>query len=350
MPEGPQQAIPARRGQGAGVGVGVAILVVVALYFGRTVFAPLTFALLIIAMVWPLQAALQRRLPKLVALAISMLATIVVLGLFGATITWGFSRVGRYIVSDAGRFQQFYTQLSDWLEGHGIVVASVWTEHFNAGWLLRVVQQITSRVNGMLSFSIVVLIYVILGLLEVDDVGFRLRRIGSGQGGRALAAGAASTAKKLRKYMLVRTLMSVMTGVLVWGFVALCGLPLAVEWGVMAFALNYIPFIGPLFATVLPTLFAVVHFESWQMAILVFAALNLIQFLVGSYLEPRIAGNVLSISPFMVLFAVFFWTFLWGISGAFIGIPIVIAALTICEQYPSSRWVAELLGSSAASA
>jgi len=139
----------------------------------------------------------------------------------------------------------------------------------------------------------------------------------------------------------------VMTGVLVWLFVLLCGLPLATEWGVIAFAFNYIPFIGPFVATILPTLFAVAQFDAWQNAVLVFAMLNLIQFLVGSYLEPLIAGNVLSISPFLVLFAVFFWTFLWGISGAFIGIPIVIAVLTLCEQHPSSRWVAELFRASA---
>ena len=122
------------------------------------------------------------------------------------------------------------------------------------------------------------------------------------------------------------------------------GLDLALEWGVIAFVLNYIPVIGPLVATVLPTLFAMAQFASWQIALIVFVCLNLIQFLVGSYLEPRIAGNALSMSPFIVLFAVFFWTFLWGIGGAFIGVPIVIAIVTICEQHPSSRWFAELLG------
>jgi AI-2 transport protein TqsA len=89
---------------------------------------------------------------------------------------------------------------------------------------------------------------------------------------------------------------------------------------------------------------AIAQFESWQMAVVVFGCLNLIQFLVGSYLEPRIAGSALSISPFLVLFAVFFWTFVWGIAGAFIGVPIVIAVLTLCEQHPSSRWIADLLG------
>ncbi|MGP0000880.1 MAG: AI-2E family transporter [Acetobacteraceae bacterium] len=330
------------------VGMGTAILVVAALGIAQPVFAPLTFALFIIAIVWPLQARLQALLPKLVALAISVLATIVVIGAFAWTITWAFSRVGRYIVTDAARFQLLYNQMADWLAGHGIVVESLWAEHFNVGWVLRAFQEITTRINGTLSFSLIVLIYVILGLMEVDDAARRLRGMKNQEAGRVMLTGGSLTAAKFRRYLLVRTLMSVVTGFLVWGFISLCGLPLAQEWGVIAFALNYIPFIGPLVATVLPTLFAIAQFEAWQNAILVFGCLNLIQFLVGSYLEPRIAGSVLSMSPFMVLFAVFFWTFLWGIAGAFIGVPIVIAVLTICEQNASSRWVAEVFGAPAA--
>jgi len=329
------------------VGIGAAILVVAALGIAEAVFAPLTFALFIIAIVWPLQALLQARLPKLVALAISMLATILVIGAFAWTITWAFSRVGRYIVTDAARFQLLYTQMADWLAGHGIVVESLWAEHFNVGWVLRAFQEVTTRINGTLSFSLIVLIYVILGLMEVDDTARRLRGMKNQEAGRVMLTGGSLTAAKFRRYLLVRSLMSVVTGLLVWGFISLCGLPLAQEWGVIAFALNYIPFIGPLVATVLPTLFAIAQFAAWQNAILVFGCLNLIQFLVGSYLEPRIAGSVLSMSPFMVLFAVFFWTFLWGIAGAFIGVPIVIAVLTICEQNASSRWVAEVFGAPA---
>jgi len=141
--------------------------------------------------------------------------------------------------------------------------------------------------------------------------------------------------------------MSAITGLLVWGFAWLVGLPLASEWGVIAFALNFIPFIGPLIATVFPTIFAIAQFESWQMAVVVFACLNVIQFVVGSYLEPRFVGNALSISPFVVLFAVFFWAFLWGLAGAFIGVPIVIALLTLCEEHPSTRWISDLFGSPA---
>jgi AI-2 transport protein TqsA len=273
-----------------------------------------------------------------------VLATVVVILGFWWVITWGFARVGHYVVSEAARFQIAYNQLNDWLEGHGIAVASLWAEHFNMGWLIRVFYRITSIVNGALSFTVIVVIYVTLGLLEVDDAVHRLRGLKTPGLGTVVLAGGAKTAMKLRRYMLVRSLMSVVTGSFVWGFMWLCGLPLALEWGVIAFALNYVPFIGPLVATVLPALFAAAQLAAWQDAILIFGCLNLIQFVTGNYLEPLIAGSVLSISPFIMLFAIFLWTYLWGIIGTFIGVPIVIAVQTICEQHESSRWLANLLG------
>uniref|UniRef100_UPI002FDFB1B9 AI-2E family transporter n=1 Tax=Pseudoxanthobacter sp. TaxID=1925742 RepID=UPI002FDFB1B9 len=111
-----------------------------------------------------------------------------------------------------------------------------------------------------------------------------------------------------------------------------------------------IPFIGPFVATFLPTVFALVQFESWQMAAFVFLCLNLIQFVSGSYLEPRIAGKTLSVSPFMVLFAIFLWSFLWGIAGIFLAVPFLIAALTACAHAPSLRWVAALFSGQPAAA
>jgi AI-2 transport protein TqsA len=337
---------PSDRGLRVSIGLCAAVLVVTALNFSGPIFAPLAFALLIIAIIWPIQKRLQAWMPKLVALVLTMVGTVVVVTEFASLITWGFGRVGRFVISDASRYQLLYGQVAEWLEGHGIAVAGLWAEHFNVTWMVGLFRDLTIRMNGMLSFSVVMLTYVILGVLEIDATAAKLRAAETGEFGRVLLTGATETAAKFRRYMLVRTLMSVATGLLVWGFAAVVGLGLAVEWGVIAFALNYIPFIGPLIATVFPTLFAIAQFGSLEMAVIVFVCLNLIQFIVGSYFEPRIAGGALAISPFLVLFAVFFWTFLWGIAGAFIGVPIVIAALTLCEQHPSTRWIADLLDGS----
>ncbi len=323
----------------------VAVVVVsFAAYQAATVFAPLVLALFIIAIVWPLQQRLQSHLPTLVALAITIVVLVAVCVAFASVMVWGFGRVGRGVVSGAGRYQALYDNLVTWLDGHGVSVAGLWAEHFNVGWLLRKAQRVTGRVNSTLAFCLITLTYVILGLLEVDDIRRKVQALGNRDAARVLLQGSAATAVKFRKYLLVRTQMSVLTGLLVGIFAWITGLQFAVEWGVIAFALNYIPFLGPFIATLFPTLLAMTQFDTWQAVLGTFICLNVIQFVIGSYVEPRLSGSVLSISPFLVLFAIFFFTFLWGLFGTFIGVPIALAILTFCDQHPSSRWLADLLG------
>ncbi len=321
------------------------IAAVSALYVAAAVLAPVACALFLIALVWPLQRTLQRFLPKLLALAIVVCVIVLTFFVAASFATWAFGRIGRSVTTDGVRFQSLYTQLADWLEGHGIAVAGVWAEHFNVGWLLRIAQGVTARLNTMISFWVVVVVYVLLGLLDTEAIARNARAALSPQAAVVLIDGSAQTASKLRRYMLVRTLMSLATGLLVWALSAGFGLRFAVEWGIIAFTLNYIPFIGPFVATFLPTLYALAQFGSPQAAITIFAGLNVIQFVIGSYIEPRVAGYALAMSPFVVLFSVFLWSFLWGMFGAFIGVPITIAALTYCMQAPSTRWISQLLGS-----
>jgi AI-2 transport protein TqsA len=321
-----------------------AVAVSAAAYQAASVFAPLVLAFFIIAIVWPLQRQLQSRMPKLVALAITFIVTVAVCLAFASLAVWGFGRVGRALVTEAARYQGLYDNVVMWLDGHGISVAGLWAEHFNVGWLLRAAQQVTGRINTTLSFWLIALVYVVLGLLEVDDVHRKIEALDNREAARVLLDGSTATAIKCRKYMLVRTQMSAMTGLLVGAFAWITGLQFAAEWGVIAFVLNYIPFIGPFIATLFPTLLAMTQFESWQAVLGAFLCLNIIQFVVSCYVEPRVSGRMLSISPFVVLFAIFFWTFLWGLFGTFIGVPITLAILTFCGQHPSSRWLADLLG------
>jgi AI-2 transport protein TqsA len=326
------------------VAIIAAVLLAAAAAQASIVFAPLALAIFIIAIVWPLQHWLQRRMPKLLALAITIVVTVAACLTFASLVAWGFGRVGRSLVADAPRYQALYDAMVTWLDSHGVSVAGLWAEHFNVAWLLRATQHIAGRVNTTLSFWLIALIYLILGLLEVDDTRRKIERLDNREAARVLLDGSAATAKKFRKYMLVRTQMSALTGLLVGGFAWITGLPFAIEWGVIAFALNYIPFIGPFIATLFPTLLAMTQFDSWQAVLGIFVCLNIIQFVVGSYVEPRVSGSILSISPLVVLFAVFFWTFLWGLFGTFIGVPIALAILSFCDQHPSSRWLADLLG------
>jgi len=325
------------------LGLCTAVLVFCGLYFARSILAPVAFSLFVVAIVWPLQRELETRIPRLLALAVALVVTLLVVTVLGYLIVWAFGTVGRWLIENALQFQALYVQWTDWLEEHGILVTSLLVENFNAGWLVRAVQEIGGRLHGLVTFVVITFVFTALGLLEVDIARKHIECLGNKAAARTILQASTQIADKFQRYMLVRSAMSVLTGLVVWAFALLAGLELATAWGVIAFVLNYIPFIGPLIATVFPTLFALAQVGSWQLAVIVFVCLNLIQFVIGSYMEPRIAGAALSVSPFLVLFAVFFWAFLWGLPGAFIGVPIVIAALTLCEQRESTRWIATLL-------
>jgi predicted PurR-regulated permease PerM len=316
------------------------ILLAAALYLASSVFAPLAFALFILAIVWPLQERLERDLPRGLALFITLTVAVVAMVLFVSMIAWALSAVGDWLLNNVQRFQAIYVQATDWLEGHGIFVAGTLADRFDVLWLLRLFKQIAWQINRYVGFGILVFVFLMMALLEVRQFGAKLASL---QNGDKLADATAKIAAKFRRYLLVRTLLSILTGLAVWGFALLAGLQPAIAWGLLAFALNYIPFIGPFIATMLPAVFAVAQLDTWTAVIVVFTGLTAIQFLIGNYLEPLAAGAALSISPLVVVFAVFFFGLLWGIPGALIGVPVMLTIIAVCDEFPSSRWVATLL-------
>ncbi|MFO0183919.1 MAG: AI-2E family transporter [Alphaproteobacteria bacterium] len=318
------------------------VILASALSAAQAVVAPIVFAMFAIALVWPLQGALQRRIPAVAALLITMLVTLVTLLGLAWLVAWAFGRVGAHIVANAAQLQAFYTAQLAWAEARGIDVAGTFAAQFDARWLVRLAQSVLAQLRGTLSFILLTLVFVLLGLLEVGAVRSQMLVLRHNTP-TALLRAAERIGAKLRAYMLVRTLVSVVTGLVVWAFASIMGLELAAEWGAIALVLNYIPFLGPLVATLFPTLFAALHFGSWGSALMVFAGLQVLQFLGGSYIEPRLAGRNLAVSPFLVLASVFIGGFLWGVPGAFIGPPALIAALTLCEEFLAARPFAALL-------
>jgi AI-2 transport protein TqsA len=323
--------------------LGSLVLVLAGVYAASPILAPMAFALVMIATVWPIQSVLQERMPKLLALAVTTIIALAVVAALIYLLAWAFGLVVQWLINNTVRFQSIYDQAIEWFEQHGVSIKNLMIESYDPSWLIGLLRDIGGRSYRVASFTAIAFAFVVLGLLEVDVLQRNIQKLDDERFKRSLLKVGQHTAEKFQKYMLVRTVMSVLTGIIVWSFALVAGIELATAWGVIAFVFNYVPFIGPLFATVFPTLFALVQVGSWELAIFVFVCLNVIQFVTGSYIEPRIAGATLSISPFVVLFAVFFWSLLWGIPGAFIGVPIAIAILTICEEYESTRWIATLL-------
>jgi len=308
-----------------------AILALGLLHLAGAVFMPLAFALLILALAEPARRWLAARVPVPLAALCTLVLAAGAVTVFFLLAGWGFGLVAQWIIGNAGRFRVFNLE-SDSLHPHVALAMRMFLDHFNVTWLLKAIQEIAVRLNSMLGLAFLTIIFTALGLFELDEAPGRLRRaLGERRGARWNAA-AARVAARLRHYMLIRTVASILTGLTVWLFALYAGLELAAAWGGLAFLLNYIPFLGPLIATLFPALFAFVQYESLRAGVGVLLALNFIQVLYGCYLEPRLAGSAFALSPLMVMVAVFFGGWLWGIPGTFIGGPMLVAVATILAR------------------
>ena len=320
------------------------LLIVAALFLTRSVMEPVAFALFIVALASPLQGRLRRSMPMGLALLATVFITLAVLGVLILAILWSIGEIGHWVLVNLGRFQSSYAMLSDWLADHEIFIPGIFAERFNLAWVTGPLRAAAASTQGVVSFIMLAFVFVILGLKEAGDLPTRIRRIqGPDASWDAVATGHVVIAK-FRRYMGVRTIASLLTGAATTGLGMVFGVEQPLAWGVMAFAFNFLPFIGPLIVVALMTIFTAAQFGDWQTPLLILVTVTAAQFGIGSYLEPILAGTALSMSPFIVLLAVFFWGLLWGIPGAFLGVPIVILLITVCEQLPGSRWVATLLG------
>jgi AI-2 transport protein TqsA len=322
----------------------VAVLVSTALYFGRIVLEPVAFVLFSMALVDPFQKAAEVRLGKPMALILTILLTLVVLSILVFAIVWSIGDVVHWGLANVDRFQSLYMRAKTWLEERDLFIVDL--SNLSSSSFVGVFQTVASQVNYFIGFALVVFLFLMFGLAERDDFKSKLATLDQKISGWSLIETTSQIADKIRKYMLIRTLASIATGLAVFLFTLAIGLDLAVAWGVISFVLNYIPYVGPLVAVVLPVIFATAQFESWQTAAIIFGSLYLIQFVIGSYLEPMLTGTALAISPFVMLFAFLIWDSLWGVPGAFIGLPVTIALFTIWGQNPSTRWIATLMSSS----
>ena len=136
---------------------------------------PLVFSLFVVALVWPVQAALQQRMPRLLALLITLTVTIAVIVVVGSSVVWGFGKLGQWLLLNAERLQAIYLDWTEWLEGHGISIVGPLADRFDVRWLVGATQTIAGRLNSFAGFAMLLFIFVMLGLLEVEDFNQRLR-------------------------------------------------------------------------------------------------------------------------------------------------------------------------------
>ncbi|UCF98745.1 MAG: AI-2E family transporter [Spirochaetaceae bacterium] len=149
--------------------------------------------------------------------------------------------------------------------------------------------------------------------------------------------------KDLRKYVGIKSFVSMIIGVSSGLVLALFNVEFAIVLGFITFVLNFIPYLGSLFAVVLPVLIALVQFASIGKALWILLILVILQNLVAQLLEPNLVGSGLRITIPVVFFALFFWGWFWGVPGVLLAIPMTTSIKIVMEDIPSLRPVARLL-------
>lgn len=152
---------------------------------------------------------------------------------------------------------------------------------------------------------------------------------------------------QVRKYLLTKTLVNLINGVLVTLLLAMFGVDFAPLWGFLTFIAHYIPHVGAILSVGLPALFVFLQFESPGRALLV-ALLNFaLQFLIGNVIEPRIMGTSLDLSPVLVLLSLIFWGWLWGAWGMILAVPITSMIKIVCANIEALEPLSILMSGSA---
>jgi predicted PurR-regulated permease PerM len=232
----------------------------------------------------------------------------------------------------------------EWLQARGVDVgeyqASI-TESFDPSSAMAVVQDAIAGIGAVLSNGLMVLLTVVFILLEASGMPAKLQRVLSDP--ETSIGGFRAFIDSVKRYLLIKTLVSAITGLIVGVWLAILGVDFPVLWGMVAFAFNYIPTIGSVIAAVPVLLLAVVQLGPGAVisVCICYLATNL---LMGNIVEPRIMGKGLGLSALVVFVSLVFWGWLLGITGMLLSVPLTMIVKIACEQSEKTKPVAVLLG------
>ncbi|MCC1482215.1 AI-2E family transporter [Roseibaca sp. Y0-43] len=194
--------------------------------------------------------------------------------------------------------------------------------------------------------SQVVLIILFVGFLFAERVWFgtKLEKLmGDHAQATRVSAIIGSIIRRVNRYLLVKTLISAVTGALIFLLLSVFNLQFALAMALLTFVLNFIPSVGSIIATLVVTLVAYIQVAEPSTAILIFVIAGMIQFLLGNVIDPMLMGKTLRLSSFGIIISLAFWGAVWGIPGMFLAVPFMVAVMIVCSHIPAARPVAVLL-------
>jgi AI-2 transport protein TqsA len=302
------------------------------------VVVPVALALFLLGITWPLLTRLERWIPRWAAMVVTLVLVLLAVVALGSVVSLAFAQVAERGPQLGERARDIARSVDAWSRAVGLPAVGTAVTARLAAMMASSVEYLRAGV----SLLVLVLAFLALSMAEVRDFEVRLAKHLRRRQQDEVIDTVREIASRVRRHMVALTITSALSGLITGLFTWAVGLELAPLWGLLTFLLNYIAILGPAIAVLPPTLYAMLQFDSLTQPVIVAVGIGIIQAVMGNIVDPKIEGRVLSLSPVVVLLALVFWGWMWGVTGAFLSIPITAAIIIACANFPQTQWVATL--------
>ena len=205
-------------------------------------------------------------------------------------------------------------------------------------------QSLFASLTDILSNSFMIILYAVFVLLEEAHFTAKVKALfpNEDQNNRVNEL-LDKIGGSISNYFRLKILVSIVTGGLSYIALRVIGVDAPEFWALLIFILNFIPTIGSLIGTVFPAIFCLFQFGTFLPSILVLSIVGLIQVLVGNFLEPKLMGSSMNISPLVTILALSIWGAIWGVTGMILSVPITVITIIVFSQFEDTKPIAILL-------
>ncbi len=295
----------------------------------------------------PVHWLYRRGMNSYAAVLITLLVLGSLLALFGTLLGNSFAMFMENWPEMQRQLEGHYLSLLQWFANQGLSVSPQELSDMmdgssdEPGWAATFI----SGLGVVLSQSLVILLLVNFMLFETLDFRQKVARALSNPGPSLERF--TEFSYNLKRYMAVKTVISLITGVLVTLSAWLVGVEFALMWGALAFIMNYIPNIGSFLAAIPPVLLTLAMPDGGMVQALSLAGCYLaINFVLGNLVEPRIMGKAMGLSTLVAFLSLVVWGWMLGPVGMLLSVPLTMTLKIALDSHPETRWIAKMLGPS----
>lgn len=324
----------------------MAVTVVLLLIYAQKLLIPFVLAILIWFVIRVFKSMLLRipYIKKWPQWVLTTISSVVLLSFLGLTVTLITNNI-QLLSSSIPVYEKNISMLADRIsKAYDINVVESMTNAIKDFNFSKILSTLFSAFTSIFGNALLILVYLVFILLEETIFRLKLRSI---YNSKASLDRTSSILEKIdssiSNYIAIKSITSISTGFLSYWVLYFIGVDAPFFWAFIIFALNYIPNIGSLVATLFPAIFALLQFGDLTHPLLVLLIVGAIQLTIGSLIEPRIMGNTLNMSPLVVFLTLALWGSIWGITGMLLSVPITVIILLILNEFPSTRGIAIML-------